>query len=251
MNNNETQKKINNPNFISQNNIEHSNNNINYNNYNNLIKEENNIDQKLKITLIYLDIYNLIPVFTNNNISFNDIFLLSKSDLIELGLSMMQRNRILKFSELFQINAIDYSIEEINIFFQKNKNLNIKNIQNFNNYNFNHNNYNNINEKIYTFYENNDSFDTKKMINKEDVHVNENYDKYLNSNNSNNNNYNNIKLNLKVNNKNFNSNYNSDYKENNSNNIYKNNNINNNINNDENNKKLELDINNSLNNKNK
>ena len=123
LNNNDNQKNINN--YISQNNINNENNKLNYNNYNNnnynnLIQEENNNnEQKLNLVLIYLDISNLLPIFKNNNISFNDIFLLSKSDLIELGLTMMQRNRILKFIELFQNNAIDYSIEEINNFFSK------------------------------------------------------------------------------------------------------------------------------------
>jgi hypothetical protein len=241
LNNNDNQKNINN--YISQNNINNENNKLNYNNYNNnnynnLIQEENNNnEQKLNLVLIYLDISNLLPIFKNNNISFNDIFLLSKSDLIELGLTMMQRNRILKFIELFQNNAIDYSIEEINNFFQKNKNLNIRNIQNINNYNFTFNigHYNNNRNKNFynTYDENND------LLNKKNIFSDENYEKQLKLNNK----YNNIKLDLKENNKRMNQNYNTDNKDNN--------NLQQNDNDENNNNKLNSDLINNINNKNK
>ena len=58
-------------------------------------------DDRLTYTLITLDLGKLIHIFEDNNISFVDMLLLTKEDLIELNLEIFQRNRILNFSKLF------------------------------------------------------------------------------------------------------------------------------------------------------
>jgi hypothetical protein len=83
------------------------------------IEEED--DDRLTYTLITLDLGNLIHIFEDNNISFVDMLLLSKEDLIELQLEIFQRNRILNFSKLFTKYAKNYSIREISDFFTFNK----------------------------------------------------------------------------------------------------------------------------------
>ena len=83
------------------------------------IEEED--DDRLTYTLITLDLGNLIHIFEDNNISFIDMLLLSKEDLIELQLEIFQRNRILNFSHLFTKYAKNYSIREISDFFTFNK----------------------------------------------------------------------------------------------------------------------------------
>ena len=78
-------------------------------------------DDRLTYTLITLDLGNLIHIFEDNNISFVDMLLLTKEDLIELQLEIFQRNRILNFSRLFTKYAKNYSIQEISDFFTFNK----------------------------------------------------------------------------------------------------------------------------------
>ena len=94
--------------------------NTNFNNNN------HEIDPRLKLTLNYLDINSTLPTFVSNNISFNDLLLLSRRDLVELGFSMVERNRILYFSQQFIQFGHKYTIEEINSFFRAYKNLNLK-----------------------------------------------------------------------------------------------------------------------------
>ena len=86
----------------------------------NLNKQEED-DDRLSYTLITLGLENLIHIFEENNISFIDLLLLSKEDLIELQLEMFQRNRIFHFSKLFSKYARNYSISEISDFFSFNK----------------------------------------------------------------------------------------------------------------------------------
>ena len=78
-------------------------------------------DDRLTYTLITLDLGNLIHIFEDNNISFVDMLLLTKEDLIELQLEIFQRKRILNFSRLFTKYAKNYSIQEISDFFTFNK----------------------------------------------------------------------------------------------------------------------------------
>ena len=85
------------------------------------VEEGEDDDDRLTYTLITLDLGNLIHIFEDNNISFVDMLLLSKEDLIELQLEIFQRNRILNFSKLFTKYAKNYSIREISDFFTFNK----------------------------------------------------------------------------------------------------------------------------------
>jgi len=123
------------------------------------VEEGEDDDDRLTYTLITLDLGNLIHIFEDNNISFVDMLLLSKEDLIELQLEIFQRNRILNFSKLFTKYAKNYSIREISDFFTFNKqfifnssiydkvltnNMNIyQNDMNNSNFNINNNNNNN------------------------------------------------------------------------------------------------------------
>ena len=58
-----------------------------------------NVDPRLELTLKYLDIMHTLGIFINNYISFNDLLFLSKKDLIELGFSLVERNRIFNFAQ--------------------------------------------------------------------------------------------------------------------------------------------------------
>ena len=87
------------------------------------IKEQQNIknniqlnDQRLELTLIYLYINSILPTFITNEISFHDLLFLSKFDLIELGFSLVERNRIFHFFQKFKRFGKKCIIEEINIF---------------------------------------------------------------------------------------------------------------------------------------
>ena len=100
------------------NNKEYMNQNTGENEQEEELEEE---DDRLTYTLITLGLGNLIHIFEDNNISFVDMLLLSKEDLIELQLEIFQRNRILNFSKLFTKYAKNYSIREISDFFTFNK----------------------------------------------------------------------------------------------------------------------------------
>jgi len=109
--------KNNNEQQINLNNSEEIEDNINYDENEN----SNEDDDRLSYTLITLGLENLIHIFEENSISFVDLLLLSKDDLIELQLEMYQRNRIFCFSKLFTKYAKSYSINEISDFFSFNK----------------------------------------------------------------------------------------------------------------------------------
>lgn len=100
-------------------NISQNSSNKPKNNFNN----NSNIDPRLSLTFKYLDIEKNLPLFIQNNITFTDLLLLTRKDLIDLGLSMIDRNRILFFCHQFSKFAKTYSLIEINSFFQQNKNL--------------------------------------------------------------------------------------------------------------------------------
>ena len=72
-------------------NYKNDNNNLNIINRNNIFI--NDIDTKLEITLNYLDLNELNDIFITNNISFKDMLILSKNDMIDLGFNLVQRNR--------------------------------------------------------------------------------------------------------------------------------------------------------------
>ena len=154
-------------------------------------------DDRLTYTLITLDLGNLIHIFEDNNISFVDMLLLSKDDLIELQLEIFQRNRILNFSKLFTKYAKNYSIREISDFFTFNKqfifnssiydkvftnNMNMyQNDMNNNNFNID-NNYDMMNPDLNNANSNqnlnenmsNNNYINQAMINNNDINNNNN-----------------------------------------------------------------------------
>ena len=143
--------------------------NINHNNNQNTdvklvndFNEDNNskinIDPRLELTLKYLDIMHTLHIFVNNYISFNDLLLLSKNDLIELGFSLVERNRIFTFSQEYKNFGVKFNISEINDFFNKYENLNIRLVTNNNCNRYNNRTKENINENInYNFNNNNNN----------------------------------------------------------------------------------------------
>jgi hypothetical protein len=135
-------------------------------NLNNLIQanQVNNFDPRLDYVLKILDLENLFHLFNSNKLTFNDILFLSKDDLIEMNICLVPRNRILKFSEIYNHHGRDYSLEEIYDFFAKNKHFvfntkidipitNTNYSQNFNNYLNPNLNHKKEEEKV-NFYEN-------------------------------------------------------------------------------------------------
>ena len=97
---------------------------------NNLNNNQSNDDPRLMLTMRQLNIESALPKLKDNKITFNDLLLLSRKDLIDLGLSMIERNRILNFSLKFLKYGKYYTIDEINSFFDENKNLYGKPISN-------------------------------------------------------------------------------------------------------------------------
>jgi hypothetical protein len=176
-----------------------TNNNIKYNKQiNNNLNEMQNInrnifDPRLELVFKYLSIENNLPIFINNNINFNDLLILTRKDLIDLGIPMIDRNRILYFSPQFIKYAKNYSLNEINSFFHENKNLYNRTISNNttntnnsktnskSNNNTSNNNNNNNNNKNLEGYNNNQKNENKILL------YSNGFDS--NYNNKNNNNY--------------------------------------------------------------
>jgi hypothetical protein len=95
---------------------------------------EYNRDERLEITLKVLDLENLIGIFVKNKLNFNDLLFLSKDDLLELELSLVARNRVLRFAEAYRQYGREYNLEEIFNFFNKFKSFVIKHIPDKRNY---------------------------------------------------------------------------------------------------------------------
>ena len=151
---------------------------------------ESNVDPRLELTLKYLDIFSTLPTFITNNIFFNDLLLLSKNDLIELGFSLVERNRILHFSQEFKKFGKKYNIQEINNFFDEFQNLNIRLININNNLkSFPSNEENDINNN-YMNANNNKNINYNDRINYDMPNINSLYieDKKYQTNNKNQNN---------------------------------------------------------------
>ena len=152
--------KRNNTNLISNNNFKNFIENINNENSTGNINEffKNNrckstYDTKLIYVLKILDLDNLINIFSNNCINFNDLFLLTKQDLIEMNIPIGQRNRLIHFLDKYKSSAKNYDFKEVQNFLDiyknnnifKEKNSTINNITSIPN--FKKNNYDNINNK--------------------------------------------------------------------------------------------------------
>ncbi len=146
---------------------------------------EVNMDPRLELTLKYLDIISTLPTFITNNIFFNDLLLLSKNDLIELGFSLVERNRILNFSQEFKKFGKKYNIQEINKFFSEFQNLNMRLIT-FNSNNIQSNEENGIEINYMNNPNNNKNISNKKKSNYLYINYDNNHSNIPNTNNSNN-----------------------------------------------------------------
>ena len=80
-------------------------------------------DLRLKYVLNILDLNQFYHLFDSSNLTFNDILILSKEDLIEMNIQLAARNRILKFSEAYKLHGKSFTLKEIKEFFLKNKNF--------------------------------------------------------------------------------------------------------------------------------
>ena len=113
------EKKLNifiNKTFDLKNENEKQNNNDIYNN----IKDD---DKKLSFILNNLELSELIEVFKKNFIFFDDLFLLSKDDFVEMKIPIGPRNRILNFIEKYKNYGKTYNFEELFTFMKKYKNI--------------------------------------------------------------------------------------------------------------------------------
>lgn len=77
-------------------------------------------DIRLEIALQKLGLDDLIHVFNNFNITFNDLLFLEKDDLDEMQLHLYQKNRLLTFISEYTQDSSQYTIGEILIFFNNN-----------------------------------------------------------------------------------------------------------------------------------
>ena len=108
-----------------------------------------NNDKKLIFTLKTLDLENLFNEFNLNYISFHDLFLLTREDLIEMNIPIGPRNRILHFGIEFKKFSKNYDYNELKNFFLTHKGFIFNEIEDFefdesinnnlNNYNINNN----------------------------------------------------------------------------------------------------------------
>ena len=88
-------------------------------------------DTKLIYALKTLNLENLFNNFDFNSITFNDLCLLTKEDLIEMNLPIGPRNRILHFAKEYKNYAKNYDINELINFFQSHKQFVINTINDF------------------------------------------------------------------------------------------------------------------------
>jgi len=86
-------------------------------------------DIRLNYVMEKLGLETLIPVFEQYHMSFNDILFLTKDDLNELGLKIFQKNRLISFVEEYSSKAKNYTLEEIQKFFDENRIYDLNNYQ--------------------------------------------------------------------------------------------------------------------------
>ena len=159
---------------------------------------DTNVDYILK----HLDLDNLINIFSSHCIKFNDLFLLTKQDFIEMNVPIGQRNRFLLFLEKYKNFATKFDFQEVKLFLDKykcnNNNLFIeKNMSNLSNHKKN----NHENDDIK--YNMNDKYINKDNELKRIIDINSNTD--INRKDEP---YHNININISNNNSNLNTNIN-------------------------------------------
>ena len=135
-------------------------------------------DTKLIYALKTLNLENLFNNFDFNSITFNDLCLLTKEDLIEMNLPIGPRNRILHFAKEYKNYAKNYDINELINFFQSHKQFIINTINDFH-FNFLQNKnedseefQSNFNDIFYNSNFNNKTFSSKKSNNNHYLNIN-------------------------------------------------------------------------------
>ena len=109
---------------LSKRNYNNINNDSNINTNNNDINNEND-DNKLKYILQNLNISFLINEFKANYISFYDLFLLTREDLVEMKIPIGPRNKIIHFIQEYKKHMKSFEFSDLTnfFFFYKNNNL--------------------------------------------------------------------------------------------------------------------------------
>ena len=135
-------------------------------------------DTKLIYALKTLNLENLFNNFDFNSITFNDLCLLTKEDLIEMNLPIGPRNRILHFAKEYKNYAKNYDINELINFFQSHKQFIINTINDFH-FNFLQNKnedseefQSNFNDIFYNSNFNNKTFSSKKSNDNHYLNIN-------------------------------------------------------------------------------
>ena len=135
-------------------------------------------DTKLIYALKTLNLENLFNNFDFNSITFNDLCLLTKEDLIEMNLPIGPRNRILHFAKEYKNYAKNYDINELINFFQSHKQFIINTINDFH-FNFLQNKnedseefQSNFNDIYYNSNFNNKTFSSKKSNDNHYLNIN-------------------------------------------------------------------------------
>ena len=111
--------KINNNNFESKSEIIKQTN-INKKNINSKLNKIN-IDVKLNFTLSNLELNELKNVFEENYIYFEDLFLLTKEDFVEMKIPIGPRNRLLNFIKKYKYYAKTFDLNELSLFMNQYK----------------------------------------------------------------------------------------------------------------------------------
>ena len=163
--------------------------NCNYNKFNDLNKKgENNYNEKIIYNnkkednnILYLlsnlNLENLYDSFISNYISFNDLFLLTKVDFIEMKIPIGPRNRILHFIYEYQKIGKTYDFQELSNFMNcYKKNINKPLISDLNNSglfittnNINNGSFNCYNRPIINNFLNNQNNEQNNIIKKENI----------------------------------------------------------------------------------
>ena len=89
------------------------------NNINDKFNKKNNIDIKLDFTLSNLELNELKKVFEDNYIYFDDLFLLTKEDFVEMKIPIGPRNRLLNFIKKYKNYAKNFDLNELSTFMNK------------------------------------------------------------------------------------------------------------------------------------
>ena len=84
-------------------------------------RNKNTTDLKLNFTLSNLELNELKNVFEDNYIFFEDLFLLTKEDFIEMKIPIGPRNRLLNFIKKYKNYAKTFDLNELSSFMNKYK----------------------------------------------------------------------------------------------------------------------------------